>query len=149
MIKVDYHKYLNELIITESDRTYIHCLIRNKKMVLQPEEVVRQLVLKVLINDLAYPKSMIQVEKMIVVNNLRKRFDIIIYNKDLTPFMLIECKNMKVALTQETYDQVATYNIATKTEYLCITNGKETRLCSIDFRNKSYQELDSFPSYRD
>lgn len=148
MIALDFNSHLSKLQVEDEDgKLYVHCLIRNKRLVLQPEEVVRQLMLHVMIEDLGYPASMIQVEKMLKINNLRKRYDIIVYRKDLTPYLLVECKNMEVKLTQDTYDQVSTYNIKAKSKYVCITNGIETRLCEINQLSSSYKELKEFPPY--
>ena len=75
-----------------------------------PEELVRQLMIHYLTEKLNYPKSKIQVEKSIKVNNMEKRFDILVYNTDIKPFMIIECKSYKIPIQQNQSNQVSLYN---------------------------------------
>jgi len=92
-------------------------------MVLTPEEWVRQNFLQYLIQVKKYPASLIAVEKEIAVADTRKRFDIVVYNKDHQPYMIVECKEMGVVLDKKTLDQVLRYNMNLKVSYLIITNG--------------------------
>ena len=143
---VDFYKYNKDLRIKkENDRQYIWCVIRKKYLVLQPEELVRQLILISFIKEGLYPSSLIQVEKGIVINGLRKRFDIIVYDRKIQPFMLVECKSYKNMLAQNAIDQAAIYNIALKAPYLFITNGITAICASINFPDGTYFIMDKMP----
>ena len=91
-------------------------------MILTPEEWVRQNFLLYMIDTLNYPASLIAVEKQLQLADLTKRFDIVLYKNDI-PFMLIECKEMNVPITQKTLEQVLRYNINLQAAYFIITNG--------------------------
>ncbi|MBP6431445.1 MAG: type I restriction enzyme HsdR N-terminal domain-containing protein [Ferruginibacter sp.] len=122
MIKIDYPLYQPK--IKKDDNTeYIFDNIRNKWIVLTPEEWVRQNFLNYLINALHYPKALIAVEKEINIGDVKKRFDIIVYNKATQPWMLIECKEMNVSLSQKVLTQIINYNVVVKANFLVLTNG--------------------------
>ncbi len=122
MIKIDYPPY-QPRIKKEDDKEFIFDEVRKKWMVLTPEEWVRQNFLQYLIQVKKYPASLIAVEKEIAVADTRKRFDIVVYNKDHQPYMIVECKEMGVVLDKKTLDQVLRYNMNLKVSYLIITNG--------------------------
>lgn len=109
-------------IKTEAENEFIFCCIRKKWMQLTPEEWVRQNTLLYLIEILKYPAALIAVEKQLQLGDLQKRFDIVVY-KNEKPFVLIECKEMNVPITQKTLDQVMRYNINLQATYFIITNG--------------------------
>jgi hypothetical protein len=94
--------------------------------VLTEEEWVRQNFVSYLISELNYPSTIIAIEKEIVLHELKKRFDILVYNKEHQPWMMIECKAPEVALTEEVLQQVLRYNISVPVEFMVITNGKAT-----------------------
>ncbi len=129
------------------NKTLIFDEIRKKFVVLQPEEWVRQHCLKFLIEEKKYPNSLINVEKTIELNGLKKRYDIVIYNPDGSIFLIVECKSPSIKLTQNTFDQIARYNLALNSKYLMITNGIEHYYCFIDFKTKSYQFLKEIPKF--
>jgi hypothetical protein len=144
---IEYHKYKDKLKIkAESEKNYIWCIIRKKYLVLQPEEMIRQLVLLSFIENNMYPRNLIQVEKGLRINNLRKRFDIIIYDSKMHPFLLVECKSHNVPLHQSAIDQAAVYNTVLKAPYLLLTNGISTICVAINFVDSSYELLDELPN---
>ncbi|EHG98740.1 hypothetical protein HMPREF9441_03410, partial [Paraprevotella clara YIT 11840] len=100
---------------------WIYDIIRRKYVVLQPEEWVRQHVLHFLIEEKGYPKSLINVEKALTVNELTKRYDVVIYTRRGDIFLVVECKAPNVSITQDTFDQIARYNLALKSTYLMVT----------------------------
>ncbi|MBC7937286.1 MAG: type I restriction enzyme HsdR N-terminal domain-containing protein [Rhizobacter sp.] len=121
MIKIIYPDK-KPAIKTTGEKEFIFCMIRKKWMQLTPEEWVRQNTLLYLTQSLQYPASLIAVEKKIVVGDLHKRFDIVVY-KNEKPFMLLECKEMNVPITQKTLDQVIRYNQHLQASFFIITNG--------------------------
>ena len=85
--------------------------IRKKFVVLTPEEWVRQHVVQYLLLEKKYPKSLINVEKLVKVNGLNKRYDIVVFQPNGEIFLLIECKAPEVSISQQTFDQIARYNL--------------------------------------
>src|SRR5690349_17000369 len=110
----------------ESGARYIFDEIRKAWLLLTEEEWVRQNFVAYLVGVLAYPKSLIALEKEILLNSLKKRFDILIYDKAHQPWMLVECKAPQVALGEEVLQQVLRYNISIPVQYIIITNGAVT-----------------------
>jgi len=144
--KLNFPSYKFRLKNSEN-KTLIFDEIRKKFVVLQPEEWVRQHCLKFLIQDKKYPKSLINVEKTLELNGLKKRYDIVVYNSDGSIFLIVECKSPRIKIAQETFDQVARYNMALNSKYLMISNGIEHYYCFIDFKSKSYQFLKEIPKF--
>lgn len=110
----------------ENGRQYIFDAIRKAWLLLTEEEWVRQNFVNYLITKLNYPSTVIAIEKEIWLNDLKKRFDILIYNKEHKPWMLVECKEPKVNLNEKVLQQVLRYNISVPVEYIVITNGSTT-----------------------
>jgi hypothetical protein len=122
--------------------------IRKKFIILTPEEWVRQHVVQFLMIEKNYPKSLLNVEKVLQVNGLRKRYDIVVYNSDGTIHILIECKAPEVPISQSTFDQIAQYNMTLQSNYLMVTNGLNHYFCQMDNENEKYQFLTELPNYQ-
>ena len=131
-------------IKTESGRELILCLIRRRWIIITPEEWVRQNFLLYLTVVLNYPASLIAVEKQLMLGDLKKRFDIVVYDKETKPFMIVECKEMNVALSESTLQQVLRYNINVKAKYLVVTNG--SYCAAFKQENGSFIMEDKIPS---
>jgi hypothetical protein len=121
--------------------------IRKKFILLTPEEWVRQHVVQYLLQDKNYPKSYINVEKLIKVNDLNKRYDILVYQPNGELFLLIECKAPEVKISQQTFDQIARYNLVLNAKYLMVSNGLNHYFCKIDFENEKYVFLEELPNF--
>ena len=121
---------------------------RKNFIVLTPEEWVRQHTVQYLLQDKNYPKSYLNVEKLIKINELSKRYDIVVFQPDGTIFLLIECKAPEVSITQKTFDQIARYNLTLKAKYLMVTNGLNHYFCQMDFENEKYIFLDDLPPFK-
>jgi len=122
--------------------------IRKKFVVLQPEEWVRQHCVQYLINNKHYPKSLINVEKELKINNLKKRYDIVVFKSDGSIHLIVECKAPKIAIKQNTFDQIARYNLALNAEYLMVTNGLNHYYCTMNFEEERYHFLKDIPEYK-
>lgn len=147
LLEINYTAFKDQLQVKkENDKTFIYDPIRKKYLVLQPEELVRQLVLQYLINDRQYNKNFIRTEMGLTVNERYKRTDILIYNADLEPHFLVECKSAKVKINQDTFDQIARYNMPLQVPFLLVTNGIKSYCCAMDYQNNTYQFLDHIPS---
>ncbi len=147
MVKLDFPNYPIQLKSSEN-RTTVLDLIRKKHLVLTPEEWVRQHVLHYLITDMSYPKSLINVEKQIALNGTKKRYDIVVYRNDGSIFLIVECKAPKIKITQDTFDQIARYNLELKSQFLMVTNGLNHYYSIIDYPNQCYHFLRELPAYQ-
>jgi hypothetical protein len=145
--KLSFPKYSFRLKNRENKR-FIFDEIRKKFVVLQPEEWVRQHCLKFLIKNKKFPKSLINVEKELQINGLTKRYDIVVYNPDGSIHLIVECKSTKISINQNTFDQIARYNLALKARYLMVTNGINHYYCAMDFESERYQFLKEIPDYK-
>jgi len=119
--------------------------IRRKFIVLTPEEWVRQHTVQFLLIEKKYPKSLVNVEKVLKINGLTKRYDIVVFNPNGSIRILVECKAPSVIISQSTFDQIARYNMAMQAEYLMVTNGMNHYFCQVDFREKKYNFLNELP----
>lgn len=122
MIKLNYPEYPFK-IKRNDDKEFIFDSVRKKWVVLTPEEWVRQNMLQYLIRVKKYPVSLIAVEKGIKLGELVKRCDIVVYNNQGAPLIIIECKAMDVNLNINTAEQIMRYNLSLPATYLIITNG--------------------------
>ncbi|MCD6598306.1 MAG: type I restriction enzyme HsdR N-terminal domain-containing protein [Bacteroidales bacterium] len=131
------------------DQKWIFDPLRKKKVVLTPEEWVRQNFIQFLIQEKHYPEQLIKVEMGFKVNNLTKRSDILVYDRKGKPSLIVECKAPSVKVSQDVFDQIARYNISLKVDFLVVTNGMEHYCCKINHQKKSYQFLRNIPDFED
>lgn len=109
----------------QDGQRYIFDFIRKKYVVLTPEEWVRQHILVYLCEVMRYPKGLISVEKEIKINNLKKRYDIVVYDSDHRPWMLIECKEPEQKIGDDTLQQLLRYYSNLQCPYWLLTNGTQ------------------------
>ncbi|PNQ72621.1 restriction endonuclease subunit R [Hanstruepera neustonica] len=121
--------------------------IRKKFVILQPEEWVRQHCIQYLTQDKGYPISLVNVEKELRVNDLKKRYDIVVYNSDGSIHLIVECKAPHILINQETFDQIARYNLSLNASYLMVTNGLNHYYCQMDMESERYNFLKDIPHY--
>ena len=122
--------------------------IRKKFIIITPEEWVRQHVVQFLLQDKKYPKSHINVEKLLKINDLNKRYDVVVYNPDGSIFILVECKAPEIKISQHTFDQIARYNMTLNAKYLMVTNGLNHYFCKMDYEKEKYDFLPELPDYQ-
>ncbi|MGZ8538594.1 MAG: type I restriction enzyme HsdR N-terminal domain-containing protein [Flavisolibacter sp.] len=113
-------------IKVENGKRFVFDSIRKVWLLLTEEEWVRQNFLNYLISGLNYPSGLIALEKEITLNDLKKRFDILVYNTSHQPWMMVECKAASVKLNENVLQQLLRYNISVPVEYMVITNGSST-----------------------
>src|SRR5690606_8413422 len=70
-----------------------------------------------------YPASLVAVEREIRMGDITRRYDIVVYNKQMQPWMIVECKEMKETLNQKVLEQALRYNISLQVKFIVITNG--------------------------
>lgn len=122
MIKITYPEK-KPSIKGAGGKEQIFCMIRKRWVLLTPEEWVRQNFLLYLTESLFYPASLIAVEKQLLLGDVKKRFDIVVYNNLAKAFMLVECKEMNVVLSENVLAQALRYNSSVQAEWLVISNG--------------------------
>src|ERR1051326_5833135 len=115
----------------EKGRKLIFDEIRKQWFLLTPEEWVRQNFLQYLVKVKSYPASLIAIEREISLGDMKKRCDIVVY-KEARPWMIVECKEMEVQLTEAVIKQILNYNITLQVKFLVVTNGKKTYALSIE-----------------
>jgi hypothetical protein len=144
MIKIEYPSYQPK-IKSQQGKEFIYDEIRNQWIKLTPEEWVRQNFLQYLIQVKKYPATLIAVEKEIKLGDLAKRFDIVVYDKNTQPWIIIECKEMEVALDKQVLDQALRYNITLQVPYIVITNG--TYCFGFSAKAGLLEELNNLPEF--
>ena len=110
----------------DADRRYIFDQIRKTWLLLTEEEWVRQNFINFLVKGLEYPSAFIALEKEIQLYELKKRFDILVYDRNHQPWMMIECKGADIVLNEDVLQQVLRYNVSVPVKFIIITNGKQT-----------------------
>ena len=131
----------------KENKISIFDVIRKRFVILQPEEWVRQHCIHYLIDYKGYPKSLINIEKELIINSLRKRYDIVIFNSDGSIHLIVECKAPTININQNVFDQIALYNLSLNATYLMISNGINHYYCQMDFKNEKYHFLKDVPEY--
>jgi type I site-specific restriction endonuclease len=129
------------------NKTAVFDEIRKKFVILTPEEWVRQHVVHFLTKEKKYPKSLVNVEKVLKINGIVKRYDVVVFNNDGTIFILVECKAPEVKISQNTFDQIARYNMTIDAQFLMVTNGLNHYFCKMDYSNECYHFLQQLPDY--
>ncbi len=145
MIDLDFSK-CKLTLRRDGDRNLIFDPIRKKWLVLTPEEHVRQFVLQYLISVLHYPAALIAVEKTISVGAMKKRYDIVVYNRNHEPWLLAECKAPEVEITETTLHQLLNYQRTIRSDYWLLTNGHQT-YCADASQSEQIEWLHLLPSY--
>jgi type I site-specific restriction endonuclease len=131
----------------EQDKTLIYDEVRSKYVVLTPEEWVRQHCIKYLSELKQVPAGLISVEKGITLNGKRLRYDAVVYSKKGNPMLLVECKAPEVQIVQETFNQIAAYNMELNVPFLWVTNGLKHFFCYIDKQQNKVQFLKELPNF--
>ncbi len=122
-------------------------IIRKKFVSLQPEEWVRQHIVHQLILDKGYSKNHINVEKQLTINNMNKRYDVVVYNNDASIHLLVECKAPHIKIDQKAFDQIARYNMQLNSSYLMVSNGLDHFFCEMDYDEEKYVFLEQIPDF--
>lgn len=146
LVDLDLQGYQNQLQVKhEQDNTYIFDPIRKNWLVLLPEELVRQLVLQHLLLGLDYKKTHIKSESGLKVHQLQKRTDLLCYDHEVKPYLLIECKAPQVKITEAAFWQTVNYNQALRAPFIVVTNGVRTFCCRMDYQDQQHEFLNTFP----
>jgi hypothetical protein len=134
-------------IKNENNQNYILDEIRGKYLLLTPEEWVRQNFVKFLINYKKVPAALISLEMGFKNNKKDQRSDIAVYNRHGNIQVIVECKSPKIKISQNTFDQAASYNLKLNAEYIIITNGMQHYCIKPDYENRKWMFLKDIPNY--
>ncbi|MEN8125920.1 MAG: type I restriction enzyme HsdR N-terminal domain-containing protein [Bacteroidota bacterium] len=147
MINLNLPKYTFK-VKSKENKFFIFDIIRKKYIQLNNEEWVRQNFIHYLIDEKKYPKSLIAVEKQLKINNLMKRTDILIFDGNGFPDIIVECKAPSIKISQDTFDQIARYNLKLNANYLIVTNGIQHFYCKMNHEDMKYEFLNDIPEFK-
>jgi len=137
------------LIDEKSGRSVIFDEFRRKWIILTPEEWVRQHFLKFLAQEKQYPRSLMSVEKKVLINGLSQRFDLLVHDRKGNPLLVAEFKAPDINIDQSVFDQALRYNSSLKAPYFLISNGMVHFVCKVDFENHKTSYLNMIPGYKE
>ena len=131
------------------DRMTIWDPLRKKHVALTPEEKVRQWFIGRLAEDIKVPLHMMMSEAGFKLGDKQFRADILVYDRQAKPLMVVECKRPEVDLTKEVLAQAVRYNMVLNVKYIVITNGLRTFMCRREENdgNIQYAPVASLPVY--
>ncbi len=145
-IQLNLLDYQSELKIKKEDgKRYLFDPIRKTYLVLTPEEMVRQLLIQYLLAERNISKNRLALERALKVNTMTRRWDLMIYRQDMTPWLLVECKAPEVKITQSVFEQISAYNLTLRVPYLLVTNGIDTYCCEMDYEGETFKFLEAVP----
>jgi len=134
------------LKLTQKDELiYVQCLARKKKIILTPEEWVRQHFIAFFTEELAYPKGLLTIEKKVIYGGLEKRWDLAVFMPDQRCFLLLECKAPSIPINQAVFEQSLTYFKGLQSNYLIMSNGVEHVILKKE--KTGFKKLNYFPTY--
>lgn len=130
-----------------TERKTVFDIVRKHWVALTPEEYVRQSFLHYMTGTLGVPVTHISVEQSFIFENGKpQRADIVVYDTNTQPFILIECKASTVKITGEIFSQATRYNAYIKARYIVVTNGLNHYCLSTDnFIDYRYEK--NIPQY--
>jgi len=128
-------------------KDYVFDRLRKQFVRLTPEEYVRQQFVSFLIEHKGYPSGRMVNEIEIVLGNVKKRCDTVLYDFYLQPLMVIEYKAPFAVINQKTFDQIARYNLVLQVPWLIVSNGIQHFCCRIDKDRKEYIFVNEIPEY--
>lgn len=128
-------------------KIFVHCPSRRRNLVLTPEEWVRQHVIHFLITFIEVPPGMLNTEVGMKINSLQRRSDVIVFGRDKSIKLLVECKAPEVPIDEKVLHQAALYNSTIKANYLWLTNGNVHHLYEINHRTGKIQPLTELPKF--
>jgi len=132
---------------SEGGKKQIFDSVRKQFVALTPEEWVRQHFIHFLHQEKGFPLGLMGVEYPLQYNGMNKRADIICFQKEGKPMLLVECKSANVSISQKVFDQIARYNFDLRVPYLVVTNGLEHFCCEINYEENSYRFLEEIPAF--
>jgi hypothetical protein len=128
---------------TAEHKTLVFDIVRKKFVTLTPEEWVRQHVIQFLIQEHKVSVNKISIEYFLKWNEMQHRCDIVVFDDNFKPVLIVECKEARIPISQNVFDQVARYNITLKVPYLMVTNGLQHIYAHINFELNNYTFIET------
>src|SRR5690554_3771759 len=126
----------------EEDKVYIFDELRKRFLLVTPEEWVRQHWVQFLMNKKGYPKALIQSEGGLTLNSLKKRTDLVVFDRAGERLLIAEFKAPSIKISQTVFDQIARYNMVHQVPFLLVSNGLEHYYCKVNFEESNYSFLE-------
>lgn len=146
MLSLNLPPYATKVAVRNGKNT-IWDIIRRKYVALTPEEWVRQHFVHFLVEHKGYPASLLANEVALTLNGTSRRCDTVLYDRTLSPRMIIEYKAPHIPITQKVFDQICRYNLVFRVDYFIVSNGLSHYCCRMDYAHQSYQFLTDVPEY--
>lgn len=144
--ELDLIAYRKDLKVTEKEgKVFILDPVRKQYVKSTPEEFVRQLVVRWLMDHYGLGRGSISIEKQITAGLKERRFDLLILDTLHQPWMLVECKAPEVVLTDKVWYQATLYNRTIDATYIWVTNGHSQQLGAWNKDENKYQTINNFP----
>lgn len=128
-------------------KLWIFDSLRKKFLVLTPEEWVRQHWVNFLVNHLDYPSGLFSLEKGLKYNQLQKRTDLVVFDREAKPYLLVECKAPGVVINENTLGQALAYNRTLNCTTLVLSNGIKHFYMVYSADEKKFIQRESLTDY--
>ena len=123
--------------------------IRRRYVALTPEEWVRQHFVHFLTDQLGYPAGLLANEVQISLNATKKRCDTVLYNRQRSPYMIIEYKRPNTVISDKVFNQILRYNLTMHVRYLIVSNGITHYCCKVNYEENCYDFLEKIPHFNE
>ncbi|WP_302318891.1 type I restriction enzyme HsdR N-terminal domain-containing protein, partial [uncultured Duncaniella sp.] len=122
-----------ELSLRSGDKgVEVYDELRQKWLLVTPEEWVRQHFVHFLMSHMGVPRSLIANELGIRLNGMSRRCDTVVFDRALSPLMIVEYKAPDIKIDRKVIDQVMRYNTVLKVPYLVVSNGLHHYCIKVD-----------------
>lgn len=121
--------------------------LRRKDVAATPEEQVRQWFISQLQAAMKVPAHMMMSEVGFAFGQKHYRADILVYDRDARPLLVVECKRPSVELTSKTALQAMRYDAVLSVRYIILTNGSST-FC-YHRTPEGFRPMDHLPQYEE
>ena len=148
MLSLNLPPYATKIAVRDGKNS-IWDIIRRKYVALTPEEWVRQHFVHFLVEHKGYPVSLLANEVALTLKGTSRRCDTVLYDRTLSPRMIIEYKAPHIPITQKVFDQISRYNLVFRVDYLIVSNGLSHYCFRMDYDHQSYEFLKDVPEYRE
>ena len=121
--------------------------LRKREVAATPEERVRQWFIRELRDTFGVPEHLMRSEVSFRFGAKPYRADILVYDRNAAPLLVVECKRPEVALSPAVLRQAMRYNSVLSVRFLAVTNGKMTYLYRLE--GERFVPCERFPGYEE
>lgn len=121
--------------------------LRRKEVTATPEEQVRQWFILQLQEVFKVPVHMMKSEVGFKFGDKRYRADILVYDRDLRPLAVVECKRPDVSIDAAVIEQSMRYNSVLGVHFIILTNGNLTYLYKL--KDGTFVPCETVPDYNE